>query len=206
MVYKGKSIRILLLITFLSSSVFAQENGRLWTEADRNYLLDNLLRTKEEMIRETKDLTLAQWEFKEGDGKWSIAQVVEHLGLYERIVSAEKNVTLNTMPQPELIRVSRTDSAQLAWMGEEQAHTANDFSIPLGLMKGGDNLVFYQFGRDILIRFISETDKDLKAYYTFRKEPEKRRSLHSLFVVHFGHTDRHLRQIRRIKQHKNFPK
>ncbi|MDZ7649835.1 MAG: hypothetical protein U5K54_23340 [Cytophagales bacterium] len=37
----------------------------VWTEADRKYLVDNLIRSKEEIIAETKNLTKAQWNFKE---------------------------------------------------------------------------------------------------------------------------------------------
>ncbi|MCA4897760.1 MAG: DinB family protein [Bacteroidota bacterium] len=52
----------------------------VWTEADRKFLLDNLTRTKEELISETKNLTKQQWNFKESPDRWSINQIVEHLG------------------------------------------------------------------------------------------------------------------------------
>jgi hypothetical protein len=49
-----------------------------WTEADRKYLVDNLIRSKEEIIAETKNLTKEQWNFKESPDRWSINQIIEH--------------------------------------------------------------------------------------------------------------------------------
>ncbi|MGZ8554165.1 MAG: hypothetical protein ACXWV8_12205, partial [Chitinophagaceae bacterium] len=68
------------------------------------------------------------------------------------------------------------------------------------------NLIFFLYGRESIILFIKNTTYDLKAHYTFRWGKEKRRSIHALMVVHFGHTDRHLRQINKIKQSSNYPK
>ena len=185
---------------------YAQTDQPIWTVKDRQYLLENLERTRNEIIKETGDLSPEQWHFKETDTSWSIAQVVEHIGLYERTFLSESSVIRQTKPEPELAMNARTDSSYLTWMNEPQAHTANKIHIPLELMKGKDNLTFFLYGRNLIVDFIRTTKDDLKAYYTFRGGDEKRRSLHALFVVHFGHTDRHLRQIRRIKQHQNFPK
>ena len=53
----------------------------VWTEADRKYLLDNLIRSKEEIIAETNNLTKSQWNFKESPDRWSINQIIEHICL-----------------------------------------------------------------------------------------------------------------------------
>ena len=185
---------------------FTQVNSPIWTEADKTFLLRNLERTRDEVIKETDKLTPVQWTFKENDTSWSIAQVVEHLGLYERTFLHEGAVILQSKPEPDLAVTARSDSSYLAWMNEPQHHVANKNHIPLGLMTGKDNLIFFLYGRNLIIDFIRTTKADLKAYYTYRSGDEKRRSLHALYVVHFGHTDRHLRQIRRIKQNTNFPK
>ncbi|MFZ1808391.1 MAG: DinB family protein, partial [Cyclobacteriaceae bacterium] len=55
----------------------------VWTEADRKYLLDNLIRSKEELIAATRNLTTAQWNFKESPDRWSINQIIEHICLWE---------------------------------------------------------------------------------------------------------------------------
>lgn len=196
---------IFIIVFLLGNSVFAQTT-KLWTEENRKYLLNNLERTKAEIIAEASNLTLQQWAFKEAPNKWSIGQVLEHLGLYERIFEQEAGIMLSSEPEPELNATAKPDSIYLNWMDDPNPHMAERNAEPLGLMKGNDNLTFFLFGRESLIEFIKNTNADLKAHYTFRGGDEKRRSIHALIVVHFGHTDRHLRQIERIKSNPGFPK
>ncbi len=179
---------------------------RLWTEKDRIYLVQNLERTKLEIINETKSLSSQQWRYKQDSTKWSIGQVLEHLGLYERIFAQEADIMLSIPPDPLLDSLSKPDSSYLNWMSDPSPHKAEWNADPLGLMKGPDNLDFFLFGRDHIIDFIRHTTYDLKAHFTFRWGQEKRRSIHALMVVHFGHTDRHLRQILRIKNEPGYPK
>jgi len=181
------------------------QNGRLWTDKDRIMILNELKRTKQAVIAETSALTNKQWHFKPSKDAWCIAQVIEHLGLYERIFLQEAWIATELPPQ--YFATTLTDSTYLSWMAESQSHNAPDNAIPLGYMKGKDNLSYFNFGRDAIIDFVGKTDKDLKAHFTPRAgEPNDRRSIHGLFVVHYGHTDRHLRQIMRIKSHPDYPK
>lgn len=194
-------------LLFLSCAGFLQaQPKKIWTEENRKFLLDNLQRTKNEIIAITEKLTAKQWAYKETPAKWSIGEVLEHLGLYERIFEQEADIMLSTDPQPELDSVALSDSAYLSWMNDPAPHKAERNATPLGLMKGKDNLTFFLFGRESIISFIENTSYDLKAHYTFRWGNEKRRSIHALMVVHFGHTDRHLRQIKRIMESPGFPK
>ncbi|MBP6234687.1 MAG: DinB family protein [Saprospiraceae bacterium] len=182
-------------------------SGKFWTERDREILLNEFERTKKELILETESLTNEQWHFKPSKDAWSIAQVVEHLGLYERIFLQEAWIATELPPQPEYHVHTLTDSTYLSWMAERQSHVAPDNAIPLGYMKGKDNLHFFTFGRDHIIDFVSKTTKDLRVHFTPREgEPNNRRSIHGLLTVHYGHTDRHLRQISRIKSNENYPK
>lgn len=179
---------------------------RLWTEKDRLYLNENLARTRLEIVKETKDLNQLQWSFKEDSSKWSIGQVVEHLGLYERIFAQEADIMLSAPADPLLDSLSKPDTFYLNWMRDPSPHKAEWNAEPLGLMKANDNLKFFLFGRDHIMDFILNTTYDLKSHFTFRWGQERRRSIHSLMVVHFGHTDRHLSQILRIKRAKTYPK
>ena len=169
-------------------------------------MIENLVRTRLEIIKETKDLSQVQWSYREDTTKWSIGQVVEHLGLYERIFAQEADIMLSGPADPLLDSLSKPDTSYLNWMSDPSPHKAEWNAQPLGLMKAADNLKFFLFGRDHIIDFIRTTTYDLKSHFTFRWGQEKRRSIHSLMVVHFGHTDRHLSQIMRIKKVKTFPK
>lgn len=183
------------------------QNGRFWTNQDRAMLLKELERTKQEIIAETNSLTNEQWHFKPSNEAWSIAQVVEHLGIYERIFLQEAWIATELPPQPQYSVTTLSDSTYLSWMAESQSHNAPENAIPLGYMKGKDNLSFFTFGRDSIIDFVNKTNKDLKIHFTPREgEPNNRRSIHGLFIVQYSHTDRHLRQLLRIKSHPSYPK
>lgn len=188
------------------SDNFPKNNQKIWTEEDRQFLLNELHRTRDKMIAETENLTLEQWHFKPSKESWSIAQVVEHIGLYERIVLQEARIANDLPPQHQFYHESNSASTYLAWMAEKNPHVAPENGVPLGFMEGKDNLEFFLYGRGLILNYIEETDTDLKAHFTPRKsEPNNRRSIHGLFLVHFGHTDRHLRQIERIKSNSSYP-
>lgn len=95
-------ISILTLLCFLglviSTKGQANEDQKsetpIWTEEDRRYLLDNLIRSKEELTKEVQNLTEEQWKFQENSDRWSINKIVEHLAIYELIFMNEISVAL----------------------------------------------------------------------------------------------------------------
>jgi hypothetical protein len=54
--------------------------------------------------------------------------------------------------------------------------------------------------RNESIDYIKTTKDDLRLYFNSYG------SIHQLFIYVFGHMDRHLRQIKKVKQHTNYPK
>ncbi len=202
-----KAIIVLFTLTssLLTNNVYSQKN-QLWSVSDRKFLVENLERTRLAIVTETRSLTLAQWSFKEDSTKWTIGQVLEHLGLYERIFAQEADIMLSSKPEPHLDSLSLPDTSYINWMNDPSPHKAEWNAEPLGFMNGADNLTFFLFGRNHIIEFIKNTTYDLKAHFTYRWGKEQRRSIHALMVVHFGHTDRHLKQILRIKQAAGYPK
>lgn len=207
LVYIAHTTRHTQQIQKIKASNHFPKAGKIWSEEDRKYLIAELERTQKEVREEVDQLSDEQWHFKPSKEAWSIGQVVEHLGLYERIFLQEAWLGTELPPQPEYLDAFTTDSTYISWMAENTGHQAPENAIPLGYMNGKDNLLFFNFGRDNILQFVRQTQKDLKVHFTPRAdEPHNRRSIHALLVVHFAHTDRHLRQIKRIKSHKNYPK
>jgi hypothetical protein len=56
--------------------------------------------------------------------------------------------------------------------------------------------------RNESIHFLQTTDDDLRLY--FLKEDST--SVHQIYILTFGHTNRHLRQIKKIKQAPDYPR
>lgn len=195
-----------LALALLPLIALAQE-GSLWTEADRKYILDNLVRSRDELVKETEKLSEKQWRFKESPDRWSINEVVEHLAIYELIFDREIIQCLATKPQPEL-KPSRPDSSFFIFIMEEKPHVTLDFTkpfsfgTPMGLNPLKNNLAWFLKMRNESVDFVKTTDKDLRVYYRAADKP----NVHQTYIYVFGHVDRALRQIRKIKEHKNYPK
>jgi hypothetical protein len=200
-----KTVIITFCTLFSIGIAQAQEAKSLWTEADRQYTLDNLKRTRDELVKETENLSPAQWAFRDSAHRWSIGQVVEHLALWEIVWAREIGMGCRSKPQPELNATSRPDSYYSDFIMEYKQHTAPDFAVPTGFITGKDNLTFFLRGRGQAIKFVETTKFDMRAQFELVNTPNPR-NMHQVLIYQWGHVDRHLRQIRKLKAHKDYPK
>ena len=203
---------ILLVLAALPLILSAQEapkQAQRWTEDDRKYLLENLIRSRDELLNETKGLSQKQWSFKESADRWSINQVVEHLAIFELIFDREIGKGLAGKPQPEFNKDVRPDSTYFGFIMEENPHVTTEFtkpftySVPLGLNDIKNNIAWFVKMRNESIEFVKTTKEDLRLYY---RNNSGSTNIHQTYIYVFGHVDRHLRQIRKIKQHQKYPK
>jgi hypothetical protein len=111
-------------------------------------------------------------------------------------------------PQPALQQKQQPDSVKLRFLMEEHPHITTEytkpftFSVPMGINQGQNNMKWVLKMRNESLSYLSTTKEDLRAYYL----KEGRGSIHQIYISTFGHTDRHLRQIRKIKAHPQYPK
>lgn len=197
-------MKTLVLITLIFSSLltFSQKT---WTEKDEKALVENFLRTKAEINEETKKLTDAQWAFKEDATKWSIAQVVEHLYNWSLITQQNVRYSIQLGENPALAAKGLSDSVVTTFIWEERPHKSPDHTIPTGLITGDNNRKIFNAKYDEIISFIEKSDLNFRLYLRpFGDEYQE--DVVQQFIIHYGHVDRHLRQIKRIKSHKYFHK
>jgi len=196
---------VLALILLLPS--FSQQM-KAWNDDNRKFLVENLSRTRDSIIKETKNLSQAQWNFKESPDRWSINQIVEHLGIWELLLEREVSQALVAGERPELNDEKKTDSSVIAFLMEEKPHIATEytkpftFTVPMGLNEGKNNLAWFLKMRNEGIGFVDSTTANLRTYFLRLG----RGNVHQVFITIFAHTDRHLRQIRRVKLNSNYPK
>ncbi len=196
-----------IIVTCSPLFVNAQEAQR-WTEGDRKYLLENLIRSRDELVKETEGLTRKQWSFKESADRWSINEVVEHLAIFELIFDREIGRALGGKPQPEFNKDVRPDSSYTNFIMEDEPHVTTNYtkpftySVPMGLNDIKNNLAWFLKMRNESIEYIKTTKDDLRLYYRNATST----NVHQTYIYVFGHVDRHLRQIKKIKTHPNYPK
>ena len=178
----------------------------VWTEADRKYLLDNLIRSKEEIISETKNLTKEQWNFKESADRWSINQIVEHLALWELLFMREITVALGGGAIPDFTHyVSDSLFLDQDPKGLKKSNALEytqpfSYAVPLGNNEGQNNVIWLTTMRNESIDYVKKETKNIRVHYICFGV-----NVHQNFIMIFSHTDRHLRQLRKVKSHPNYP-
>ena len=196
----------LLFTCLIAFPVFAQEQKE-WSEADRRFLLSNLVSTRDALSKETANLSAEQWNFKESPDRWSIKQVVEHIAIWELLFQREISQALAAGAQPVLAQNARADSMIYNFIMEETPHVSVNytkpftFSLPMGLTEGRHNMDWLLKMRQESIDYLRQTTDNLRLYFLKAGRP----NIHQIYINVFGHTERHLRQIKKIKQHPAYP-
>src|SRR5438477_855794 len=111
----------LLLITGAAAAASAQEVS----QAEKGRALQYLESTKKNVLEATKGLSEAQWNFKPGPDRWSVAQVMEHIAAAEdfiRVDFVEKKVMV--LPAGDPGRDVKKMDAAVEAMIPDRSHKA----------------------------------------------------------------------------------
>lgn len=210
-------MKLIWLTLFLFSAFISKTNAQrtnlssdipVWSEADRKFLLDNLIRTNEEIINETKNLTQAQWNFKETEDRWSINQIIEHIAIWELLFMREISQALANEPD-SLFTAYPPDSAFLS-SSTKETKAANaleytkpfSFAVPLGNNIGSSNITWFTTMRSESIEYLKKENRNIRLAY----DRCSGKNVHHYYLMIFSHTDNHLKQIKKVKSHPAYPK
>ncbi|MDO1448238.1 DinB family protein [Rhodocytophaga aerolata] len=190
----------------------SQSNASQWAKEERRQLLKLLSDSRQLLLDELMHITVAQWTFKPSPDKWSIAEVVEHLGLQQDAYYRELSVVTLMPPMPQYQeQVKGLDDKILQYTHQEKKDQAPWLLEPMGRWCSQEKAIA-QFVRSHskIIGFIEATDADFRSHFTFRQYTEGSlwniRDLHQLMLTNVAHTQRHVNQIRNIKKMAQFPK
>ncbi|OJV19647.1 MAG: hypothetical protein BGO21_21520 [Dyadobacter sp. 50-39] len=199
------------LTLLLSEAAFGQTKRPVWTPQEREALIEGLQSSQNDLLREAQDLTQNQIRFKPDSASWSVAEVVEHLAIYDELLYWD---LLNKQYSPEMPewvdKVKGLDSIMIAYTDDPVKLKAPFIAQPLGRFPNGkDVLGYFNRYRNELIKLIGETDTDFRMHFVFRSKDAgvwRVRDLHQYTLLWIAHTQRHTNQVRRVKAHHNFPK
>lgn len=207
------SLPLLLVLGFLLScepTPTSPPNNRVWTEKDRKFLVTHLTTSLDTVIQTVKSLNEVQWNWQSDSTTWSIALVLEHLITHEELFYREVRV-LSSLPSMAAIGDTKfaTDEAIMSYseITDQNRGKAPIYLAPKGRWCDKESaLASYQETRKALIKFASDTEANLRAYYTKSgRGPTEFRDLHQLLLISIAHTRRHAQQIRAIMDHQEFP-
>ena len=178
----------------------------VFTEKDREFALKYLNDTKADYIKQLTGISDAQLNFRAAEGRWTIAEVAEHITVVE-------NALLGMMSSPMAAKTLKCEDVPrfadtaliLAITNRSQKFTAPEQVRPNGRWKTRDELLAsFDKARAATIAYIKDNKADLRS--SFVQTPMG--SLDSFQGILFltGHSDRHLAQLKEVKGDPNYPK
>jgi len=195
-----KLLPMLLLMT--TARLFAAP----MTNDDREHLLVHFEMTTQMLAEQVRGLSPAQLEYKASPDRWSIRECVSHLAVAEPDYWRDIQKALKAAPDMNTKKSVNTD-ADILWYGidrvvhtktgggHEKVDTYKDLAEALGR---------FQALRATMIQYIKTTDDDLRAH-SFGNSAEVIDCWQWMLEIS-THAERHIQQIREIKNDPNFPK
>jgi hypothetical protein len=194
---------IALLAVIGVAAISAQE----LTQTEREHALQYLESTKKDVVDATKNLSDAQWTFKPGPDRWSVAQVMEHIAAAEdfiRVDFVQKKVM--TLPAGEPGRDVKKIDAAVEAMIPDRSHKAqapeplvpnNRYGSPEGSLK------HFIESREITEQFL-RSNSGLRDHVM--DGPVGKMDGYEFILFIAGHSERHVKQIDEVKADPKFPK
>jgi hypothetical protein len=180
--------------------------GQELTQAEKDRAVQYLEKTKQGVLDATKGLSDAQWNFKAGPDRWSIAQCVEHLAAaedYIRGMDAEKVMLAPAVPGRDTKKIDDgvvamvPDRSQKAQAPEPLVPT-NRFGSPDGSLK---HFVESRAKTEDFVR----TTPGLRDHAVDSPMGTKLDGYEFVLLI-AAHSERHTKQILEVKADPNYPK
>jgi hypothetical protein len=185
----------------------ALANAQSLSQADRDKALSYLESTRQGVIDATKGLSPAQWNFKAGPDRWSVAQVTEHIAAaedYIRGMVTEKVMSAPARPAGEDVAaidemvVKMIPDRSTKRQAPEPLVPSNRFGSPEGSLK------HFLEARTTTEDFLKKTP-DLREHAVDSPLGKKLDAYEWILFVS-AHSERHTKQILEVKADPNFPK
>lgn len=190
----------------LSAGVFAAEplpQGR------RDFAMSHMHATRKMFLDATANLTPAQWAFKAGPDRWSIAECAEHIAVSEDYIwGVMEKLVAGPVADAALIAQTNGKDEILVKMvpNREQKFQAPEPIQPKKLLGDPSEYVArFKASRDKHIAYVDTTQDSLRDHVAPHPAAGPLDAYQWILLMS-GHTERHVMQILEVKADPNFPK
>jgi len=188
--------------------VAATLNADPLSRGERDRAMSHLHATRKMFVDAVEGVSPAQWIFKPGPDRWSIAEVAEHLTVTEEGLAqlVQRLLTMPATPEKKA-EVSPNDEKILkSVVDRSQKAQAPEQLRPTGRWKDREAMTAeFKARRDKNITYVDTTNDDLRSHM----------GPHPLFglmdayqwiLLSSGHVERHVLQILEVKADPNYPR
>lgn len=196
--------KLLLFVAVLTLVSFKTADTTLNAE-ERKFAIDELSRTKENLLNSIKGLSKEQLNFKSTPTSWSIAECTEHLAISEGNLWGALDESLKAPADPaKRAEVKFTDADLIKMITDRswKVKTPEPFE-PKGVSHE-DAIKDFTAKRDAHMEYVKTTKDDLRNRYA--QFPFATMDAYQLILFMAGHTTRHTAQIEEVKADANYPK
>jgi hypothetical protein len=198
--------KIFLLLCALAFTALPASSQEL-SQADRDKGVKYLEETRDGVVAAVSGLSDAQWRFKAGPDRWSVAECLEHIALAEDFLfmNVEQNVMRAGPGAPDR-DVVKIDAAVLARVPDRsQKAQAPPQLVPTGRWTPEETLKHFLASREKTIEFM-KTQPDLRAHVVALPPMGQSLDAYEWLLFIGAHSRRHTEQIDEVKADPNFPK
>jgi hypothetical protein len=191
----------LLLLAF-TLSAFAATG---MTDEDREHLLVHFQMTTQMVAEQVRGLSPAQLEYRASPDRWTIRECISHLAVAEPDYWRDLTAAVKAEPNMKDKKSVATD-ADIMWYGIDRVvhtKTGGGHEKVETYKNMGEALAKFQALRATMIEYIKSTSDDLRTHSFGQQE---RIDCWQWMLEISTHAERHIQQIREIKNDPNFPK
>ena len=197
---------ILIIVSLLISTNYIKIN--LLTELERQYAVTQLEASRQKLLTTIEGLSEAQLNFKPAPDKWSIAEVIEHIGLAEKGIGQIVQQTLKAPADSAKRKEITVTDEQVRQRITNRSGKAQSPEIikPTGRFKDIKLAIgFFTNARNKNIEFVQSTQEDLRDRF-WQHPATGVIDLYQAILLISAHCERHTAQIEEVKAGSNFPK
>lgn len=198
--------RVLALALLAFTMSLRAASAQPLTQPERDSLVKHLEQTRQAFVASISGLTEAQWTFKAGPDRWSIAEVAEHVAISETTI--RQLVTDQIMKGPVAPRnpTPVTDEALLAGLLDRTSKfQAPEMLKPTHRWATRDALLKdFQDARDKTVAYVKDTADDLHGH-AGPHPVFKALDGYQWLLLLSGHAARHTAQIDEVKTVAGYP-
>ena len=202
-------MRSLMMLALLALPMCAEA----LSTGERDQAMSHLHATRKQVLDLIAPLSEAQWKFKAGPDRWSIAECAEHITETENMLRGLIQQSAKKLPVDDAKRAAKatkreaTNKAVLTQITDRSKRVAAPGEIrPTGRFASKAALVAaLNERRDVTIKYVETTDEDLRGRF-FQMGPGQEMDLYEMILMISGHAERHLLQMKEVMAAPGYPK
>jgi hypothetical protein len=177
------------------------------TPQERAFVLEGLASSHSRLVALTSGLTAAQWHFREAPDRWSIAENIEHLILFERFILNTITSYLEHAAEPEKKELVAPKQALVLGLANARhiKFNAREIVRPTAhRLDPSELLTELRLARESTLAFASETQADLCGHF-FSHVAWGDLDCYQWLLLLGQHSLRHALQIQQVMAHPVYP-